>query len=141
MLHSCQYLCSELVTVTYEDRPGQIRQTVANLEEISAQSALVLFEEEPILGAPISLTPQDSLSAKGRDLFGVIRGRLHDAALGWYAIVAFDGAWSRDWFSPKHLLAICDCSSKGWSCSEVPTLERTRKAEEIMPVNFVLSEA
>ena len=35
MVHSCQYLCSELVTVTYEEQPGEIRQTTANLEEIS----------------------------------------------------------------------------------------------------------
>ncbi len=55
MDHSCQYLCSELVTVTYEEQPGEIRQTTANLEEISTTCAVVLLEEKPKVGCPISL--------------------------------------------------------------------------------------
>lgn len=137
MLHSCQYLCSELVTVTYEHEPGQIRQMTANLEEISTHSAVVLLEEQPTLGATISL------AVKGRDLFGVISGRLYDAALGWFTIVALDAAslWSRDWFSPQHLLAMCDCSWKGATRSKAHTLENTRNTEENVPVNFLLTEA
>jgi hypothetical protein len=137
MIHSCQYLCSELVTVTFEPQPGEIRQTVANLEEISTNSAVVLFDEKPSLGASISL------SIKGRDLFGVIKGSLEDAVLGWYAIIAFDASsqWSRDWFSPKHLLAMCMCSSEGATSTKAWTLENTRNTEEIVPVNFVVSEA
>ena len=102
MEHSCQYLCSELVTVTYEEQPGDLRQTVANLEEISTTSAVVLFEEKPSLGAPISL------SIKGRDLFGVMTSSVYDAALGWFVTVTLDAAslWHRDWLSPKHLLTV-----------------------------------
>ena len=86
MDHSCQFLCSELVTVTYEEQPGEIRQATANLEEISSASAVVLLEEKPSLGSSISL------SIKGRDLFGVIKASLYDATLGWFVIVALDAA-------------------------------------------------
>jgi hypothetical protein len=137
MDHNCQFLCSELVTVTYEEQPGEIRQMTANLEEISATSAVVLLEEKPSLGSTISL------SIKGRDLFGVIKGSLYDATLGWFVIVAFDAAslWNRDWFAPKHLLEICGCSLEGATRTKAQTLENTRNTEENVPVSFVVSEA
>jgi hypothetical protein len=137
MDHNCQFLCSELVTVTYEEQPGEIRQMTANLEEISATSAVVLLEEKPSLGSTISL------SIKGRDLFGVIKGSLYDATLGWFVIVALDAAslWNRDWFAPKHLLEICGCSLEGATGTKAHTLENTRNTEENVPVSFVVSEA
>ncbi len=137
MVHSCQYLCSELVTVTYEEQPGEIRQTTANLEEISAECAVVLLEEKPSLGSTISL------SVKGRDLFGVIKANLYDATLGWFAVVALDAAshWDPDWFSPKHLLEICGCSLEGATQAKAQALENTRNTEENVPVSFVVSEA
>jgi hypothetical protein len=98
MIHSCQFLCSELVTVTFEQEPGEIRQTVANLEEISTDSAVVLLDEKPNLGASISL------SVKGRDLFGTVKGCLFDAALGWFAIVALE---SRMVFSQTPARDVC----------------------------------
>ena len=135
MDHSCQYLCSELVTVTYEEQPGEIRQTVANLEEISYDCAVVLMEDEPPVGSSISFAVKD------RDLFGIIKACLYDAALGWYAIVGLDAAsrWHRDWFSPKHLLEICGCSLEGATRTKAHTLENTRNTEEIVPVSFVVS--
>ena len=137
MDHSCQYLCSELVTVTYEEQPGEIHQATANLEEISTTSAVVLLEEKPSLGAPISF------AIRGRDLFGVIKATLPDAALGWFAVVALDAAslWHREWLSPKHLLAICACSFEGATRTKAQALENTRNTEENVPVNFVVSEA
>ena len=69
MDHDCQYLCSELVTVTYEEHPGELCQTTANLEEISMHLRRGLVGRNPRLGSPISL------SVKGRDLFGVITSR------------------------------------------------------------------
>jgi hypothetical protein len=135
MHHTCHYLCSELVTVTYEEQPGEIRQTTANLEEISAKFAVVLLEEKPALGSPISLAVKD------HDLFGVIKASLYDAMLGWFAVVALDAAslWNRDWFSPKHLLAMCDCSLEGATGTKANTLESTQITEEIVPVSFVWS--
>jgi hypothetical protein len=137
MVHTCQYLCSELVTVTYEEQPGEIRQTIANLEEISTDCAVVLLEEKPTLGASISL------AIKGRDLFGVIGARMHDATLGWFAIVALDATslWNREWFSPKHLLEICGCSLEGATRAKARSLENTRNTEENVPVSFVALEA
>jgi hypothetical protein len=137
MDHSCLYLCSELVTVTLEEQPGEIRQTIANLEEIAWDCAVVLLEEEPKLGASISLAVKD------RDLFGVIKASLHDAALGWYAIVGLDAAsrWRREWFRPQHLLEICGCSLGGVTWTKAKSLESTRNTEENLPVSFVALQA
>lgn len=137
MTHVCHYLCSEIVTVTYEDQAGEIRQTIANLEEISSDKAVLLVEEPPHLEATISLAIQ------GRDLFGVVRARLHNTALGWFAIVSLDAAsrWGREWFVPKHLLAVCGCSQETFRSAKVRDLDRTRNAEENVPVNFVVSQA
>ena len=137
MEHSCQYLCSELVTVTYEEQPGDLRQTVANLEEISTTSAVVLLEEKPSLGVPISL------AIKGRDLFGIITSSVYEASLGWFVTITLDVAslWHRDWVSPKHLLTMCACSFESAMDTKAPTLENTRNTEENVPVSFVVSEA
>jgi hypothetical protein len=137
MLHTCQYLCSELITVTYEEQPGEITQMIANLEEICSDCAVILLDQQPKLGSSISL------AVKGRDLFGVIKASLYDAALGWFAIVGLDAAsrWNRDWFTPKHLLEICGCSLKGATNTRARALENTRNTEENVPVNFVALEA
>jgi hypothetical protein len=137
MPHTCHFLCSEIVTVTCENQPGEIRQMIATLEEIASDQAVLLVDEPPNLGAPISLAIQ------GRDLYGVVRARLHDAVLGWFAIVSLDAAsrWCRDWFAPKHLLAVCGCSPEGLTGTKVPYLESTRNTEENVPVSFVVSEA
>jgi hypothetical protein len=132
MLHHYEYLCSELITVTYENQPGEIFQTMANLEEISADGAVVLLEQQPGIGASISL------SIQGRDLFGVIQGRLHDTVLGWYVTVAFDAAslWNPQWLKPKHLVAIPECIPQDSAGAKANTLEHTRATEENIPVKF-----
>lgn len=137
MAHSHHYLCSELVTVTYEEEPGEIYQRTANLEEISSDSAVVLMDDKPRLGSSISL------SLRGCDLFGVITARLHDVALGWYAVVLLDAEtlWNREWVSPKHLLEICGCSLEGAMLPKALTLENTRNTEENVPVNFITAQA
>ena len=137
MHHACQFLCSELVTVTYEEQPGKIRQTVANLEEISADCAVLLLEAKPRLSSPISL------AVKGQDLYGVIKASLFDATLGWFTIVGLDAAsrWNRSWFSPKHLLEICSCSLGEATPTKARALENTRNTEENVPVSFVASQA
>jgi len=122
--------------VTYEQRPGEIRQTAANLEEISTDTAIVLLEDEPRLGASISLAIQ------GRDLFGVIAGCVYDATLGWFVSVALDTAsqWSRGWFTPSHLLDSCLWSLESGTDAQAVTLGSTSPAEENVLVDFVLSE-
>ena len=137
MAHSCQYLCSELVTVTYEEQPGEIRQAVANLEEISTTCAVVLLEEKPRLGSSISL------SVKNRDLFGVITSSVYSATLGWFVTVILDAAsvWNRESFAPQHLLATCACSFQGPTRTKALTLENTKTTEENVPVSFVATKA
>jgi hypothetical protein len=137
MAHSCRYLCSEIVNVIYEDEPGEICQTVGNLEEISTTSAVVLFDERPRLGASISL------EIKGHDLFGVITSSVYDATLGWFVTVTLDAAscWNRELFTPKHLLALCECSSRGTTRSKLPTVDNASTTEENLPVSFLIRRA
>ncbi len=133
MDHTCQFLCSELITVTYEEQPGEIHQATANLEEISTARAVVLLDEQPKLGSSISLAIQ------GHDLFGVINATIHDDILGYYAVITLDSAsqWSRDWFSPNHLFPACECSHEGITATRARTLENRRNTEEIVPANFL----
>jgi hypothetical protein len=137
MDHSCHYLCSELVTVTYEERPGELCQAIANLEEISMTSAMVLLGERPPLGSPISLT------VKGRDLFGRITSRLYDTILGWFVTITFDAdsTWWREWFTPKHLFATCSCYLEGATRTQARTLESTKNTQENVPVSILVQEA
>lgn len=122
MAHSCHYLCSELITVIYEEQPGELHQATANLEEISKTSAVVLLDEKPRLGSPISLAIKD------HDVFGVITSSVYDATLGWFVTVILDASslWRPEWFSPKHLFAACSCSSEGATWTRAQTLETTR---------------
>ena len=133
MGHSCHYLCSQLVTVTYEEQPGELSQTIANLEEISTTSAVILLDDRPRLGSPISL------SIKAHDLFGVITSSLYDATLGWFVTITLDpdSRWRREWLTPKHLLAICACSSEAGSRTKARALETSKITEENVPVTFL----
>jgi hypothetical protein len=67
---------------------------------------------------------------------------MYDATLGWFAVVALDVAslWRREWFSPQHLLDICECSLEYATSSRAHTLENIRNTEENVPVSFVVSE-
>ncbi len=134
MAHSCHYLCSELVTVIYEEQPGELYQTIANLEEISTTSAVVLLDEKPRLGSPISL------AINGHDLFGVITSSGFDADLGWFVTITLDAAstWRREWFAPKHLFALCACSLEGATPPRARALENAQITEENVPVSFLV---
>ena len=137
MLHRCQYLCSELVTVTFEEAPGEIRQHHANLEEISTESAVVLLDEEPRLGAAISI------ALSSCDLYGTVVARMFDTVLGWFVTIRLDAAsmWNRLSAPPKYLLELCACSLPGVSGTKVSALEGTRNTEENVPVIFLGFEA
>jgi hypothetical protein len=134
MVPSYQFLCSELVTATYDQRPGEMCQAIANLEEISAGAAVVLLEEKPRLGAPISLNTQ------GHDVFGVIASRDYDETLGWFTTVIFDAAseWSPELFAPDHLLDMSAGSGEAATQSKVRTLGNGLSPEQNLPVDFFL---
>jgi hypothetical protein len=136
MDHSCHYLCSELVTVIYEEHPGKLCQATANLEEISMTSVVVLLDEKARLGSPISLT------VKGRDLFGLITSRIYDATLGWFVSITLDAdsTWRREGFSPEHLLAVCACSSDGATRTKARALENSKVTEENALASFLVRQ-
>jgi len=96
-----RYLCSELVSVLYEDRQKNVHQTTANLEDISAGSAeLLLFDNILQPGAAISLCSKD------HDLYGVVQSCEQDPVLGWFARIRLDKSsrWSGRKFIPEHFL-------------------------------------
>jgi len=134
MVHSCRYLCSELVTVLYEDQPGEVCQVTANLEEISTTSAVVLLEERPRLGAPISL------EIKGHDLYGIVTSSLYDATLGWFVSITLDpeSCWRRESITPRHLLAVCSCSWEETTQTKARALETAQITEENVPVSYLV---
>jgi hypothetical protein len=137
MDHACQYLCSELVQVTYEERPGQFCQTAANLEEISTTGVTVLLDEKPPLGSAISLAVKD------RDVIGSVNSMVHDAILGWFVNITLDvdPIWGQEWFSPQRVLAICPCFSEEVTPAEARALEETKITEENALVSFLASHA
>ena len=99
---SSRYLCSELISVLYEDNSGQTRQLTANLEEISAQSAVLLLEQEIDLQSPVSMC------IKGNDLYGCVDACTQDPVLGWFATLQLDrdSHWSGQRFVPEHFLPL-----------------------------------
>jgi hypothetical protein len=103
----CRYLCSELVHVLYEDHTGNTHQAVANLEEISSAEAILLVEEKPPSGLPISF------SAKNHDLYGVVESSHLHPILGWFIKVKLDRSsrWHGRMFVPEHFIALCRSTS------------------------------
>jgi hypothetical protein len=101
--HEQRYLCSELVSVLYEDASRHTHQAVANLEEISASTATLLSEEKLDLGRPISF------SIKDHDLYGVVESSVFDPILGWFSKIKLDrlSRWHGRLFVPEHLFALC----------------------------------
>jgi len=113
-----RYLCSELVSVLYEDHQRNVHQTTANLEDISSGSAeLLLFDDILQPGLPISFCSKD------HDLYGVVQSCQQDPILGWYARIRLDKAsrWSGRRFVPEHFLRIRSASEP-----EMPELVPTR---------------
>lgn len=134
MVNSCSYLCSEMISVTFEPQPGEICQALGNLEEISTTSAVVLMENRPALGAPISL------SLKAHDFFGAISAIVYHDVLGWFVTITLDpdSTWNPKQFSPKHLLSISERPEESATGSKVQTLEPVPVTEEKVPVNFLV---
>jgi len=96
------FLCSELIPVLFEDTTGRTRREVVNLEEISANSAVILSEKEMERGCPVAM------SIKGNELYGHVETCSYDEGLGWFIRVHLhkDSSWSGRRFLPDHFLAI-----------------------------------
>ena|SRR5579872_3378027 len=120
------YLCSELVSVLYEDHSRNTRTAVANLEEISAAHATLLFDDPPQLGRPVAF------AAKAQDLYGVVESIEVDQTLGCYTKVKLDpkSRWQGRLFVPEHFLALCASTSQG----------EVRRPATIFAKSFTLGE-
>ena len=96
------FLCSEPVTVMYEDESWNTCAMSANLEEISPTSATVLSEECPQPWRPIAL------SIKGQDLYGVVESIEVDGVLGYFVKIKLDAQsqWQKQLGMPAHFLAV-----------------------------------
>ena len=96
------YLCSELVRVSYQDNFGATHETWGNLEEISSDTATILFDGWARRGSRISLI------AQGHPLQGVVQSLTWDAVLGSFAVIRLDEScrWSEERFAPQHMLFV-----------------------------------
>jgi len=92
--------CSELVSVVCVDRNGGSKFITGNLEEIGERSALVLTE------APIPSASRVHIVCSSHVLRGLTKACEFDRLLGYFIEIELAPAsrWSRQWFSPRHLL-------------------------------------
>ena len=97
----------------------------------------VLLDEKPRLGSAISLT------VKGRDLFGLVTSRLHDATRHWLVNITLDAdsTWPREWFSSQRLLALYSCFREDVTPAEARALETAKITEENTLVSFLARHA
>lgn len=96
-------LCSELVSVAYPTSRGERIAVSGNLEEIAECSALVLAESAIPKGARIRV------ACESNELRGRVESCTYEESLGFFVEVKLDPAsyWSRQWFTPQHLLGKC----------------------------------
>jgi hypothetical protein len=92
------YLCSELVTIGSEGSLG----VPGNLEAIGQWSALVLTQ------TPVRRNTEVSIRTEDHVLKGIVEWCTFDEPLGCYLEVRLkpESRWSKQWFRPKHLLAL-----------------------------------
>jgi hypothetical protein len=97
-----RHLCSELVSLVCA-KNGRTTTLSGNLEEIGEWSALVLAE------TPIARRTKVRIACEGHDLKGFVRSCRHEKSLGFLVDVRLyqESRWSEQWFTPKHLLALC----------------------------------
>jgi hypothetical protein len=98
-----RYLCSELVSVLYEDSLGGVNRAVANMEEISPSEVTLLTDERLESGIPVSFR------AKGHQLHGIVESSELDSELGWFVKVSLDAGsrWQARMFVPEHFFSLC----------------------------------
>lgn len=94
------YLCSDLVTVQFTDRAGRRQRVTANLEEIAPHRLSLLVDSRIPFGS-CATVEMPGLTLRGR-----ARRAEHSNDLGWFVEVrlAPDSRWSRERFTPAHML-------------------------------------
>jgi hypothetical protein len=91
-------LCADLVNVEWKDEGGRLRQTVANLEDISLSGACLQLDVAIPLQAVVRIRhPQGELT-------GVVRYCVY-REIGYFLGIQFEpgSKWSRRQFRPMHL--------------------------------------
>ena len=96
------HLCSELVSISWEEETRGVRSAAANLEAIAETEATVLTDADLPPGTRLWIDCQ------GHRLQGVIRSSTCDPILGFFISVELDpeSHWSEKWFTPAHLLKL-----------------------------------
>jgi hypothetical protein len=92
-------LCADLVHIRWKDKSGNVRKSVANLEDISVNGACLQMETEVPADTVIRIT-----HAKG-ELAGTVKYCEH-RDFGYFLGIEFQegGKWSLRHFRPQHLL-------------------------------------
>ncbi len=95
-------LCSELISVTYEDNLGGTHEASANLEEISSDAVTLLLDGCAKRGRRLSFVTQ------GQQLSGVVESCTWEPELGYFVAVRLDEScrWSDAQFTPEHMLCV-----------------------------------
>jgi hypothetical protein len=92
-------LCADLVDVQWKDPAGQVRRSVANLEDISLSGACLQVDRPVPLGTNFRISyPNGKLSGKVK--YCVFR------EIGYFLGVEFEpgSQWSQRSYRPQHLL-------------------------------------
>jgi hypothetical protein len=94
--------CSELVSVVWINRNGGSESITGNLEEIGERSALLLTE------SPVPAGSRVHIVCRTHVLRGLTTTCEFDTLLGYFIAIELAPAsrWSRQWFSPRHLLPV-----------------------------------
>jgi hypothetical protein len=92
-------LCSDLIDITWKDKTGRSRHSVANLEDISLSGACVQVDRPFPLNTVVRINHQ-----KG-ELSGIVRYCVY-REIGYFLGVEFEpgSRWSLREFRPQHLL-------------------------------------
>ena len=98
--------CSELVSVVRVSGNGSLESTPGNLEEIGEYSAVVLSER------PIPVASAVHVACSTHILRGVSRTCEFVPQLGYFIEIELAPAsrWSKQWFSPRHLVSVGEYS-------------------------------
>jgi hypothetical protein len=94
--------CSELVSLVRVNRSGHTESVSGNLEEIGECSVLVLTE------CPVPIASRVHIACRTHVLRGTTKTCEFDRLLGYFIEIELAPAsrWSRQWFSPRHLVPV-----------------------------------
>jgi len=100
---NARMMCSELVTVFYQDSQGRSRRVVANLEDISLCGVCLLVDD------PVPINSSLRICHPKGEFSGNVRYCLF-REIGYFLGVQFDegSRWSPDVWRPRHLLDLRD---------------------------------